>query len=96
MAAIILFDTLEYAKRARANGFTEAQAEFQAEEMAKLARSIDEQLATKQDLKELEQRLTYKLGELEEHLMYKLTVRLGGIMVAGITVLGILISILYK
>ena len=57
---------------------------FQAEEKAKLARSIDEQLATKQDLR-----------ELEERLIYKLTVRLGGLMVAGITVLGILITILH-
>ncbi len=85
MSTLILFDTLEYAKKAKAQGFTEAQAEFQAEEMAKLARSIDEQLATKQDLK-----------DLEEHLIYKLTIRLGGLMITGITVLGILITILHK
>lgn len=46
----IAFDTLAYAKRMRSVGFTEEQAEAQAEEMAKL---LDQQLATKQDIVEL-------------------------------------------
>ena len=42
------FDTLKFAKRAEKAGFTKQQAEFQAEEIAKV---IDDNLITKDDLK---------------------------------------------
>lgn len=57
MAAV--FDTLQYAKRLKEAGFTEQQAEVQAEALAEI---VDDKLATKQDLKELEYRLTIKMG----------------------------------
>jgi hypothetical protein len=47
--SVIAFDTLTYAKKLKASGFTEQQAEVQAEAMAEL---VNEQLATKRDLKE--------------------------------------------
>jgi hypothetical protein len=71
-----------YAKKLKQAGFTEQQAEIQAEAMKEL---IENNLATKQDLKELEERLTYRL-----------TMRLGGLMVAGITILSILVTLLSK
>ena len=49
-----MFDTLAYAKKLKSAGFTEDQAEIQAEALASI---IDEKLATKQDLKELELRM---------------------------------------
>ena len=61
MSRAIVFDTLEYAKKLKAVGFTEEQAEVQAEAIADL---VDEKLATKRDLKELEMRLTIKLGTM--------------------------------
>lgn len=79
---ITTFDTLMYAKKLKEAGFTEQQAEVQAEAMREL---IDNNLATKCDLK-----------ELEEHLTSKLTIRLGGLMIAGITALSILVSILSR
>ena len=72
----IAFDTLAYAKKLKAAGFTEQQAEVQAEAMAEL---VNEQLATKRDLKELEM---------------SLVLRLGSIMVAGIAVIATLVKIL--
>lgn len=57
----IAFDTLKYAKRAEKAGFTKEQAEFQAEELAKL---IDDRLATKDDLKGLESRIVIKMGSM--------------------------------
>ena len=72
----IAFDTLAYAKKLKKAGFTEQQAEVQAEAMAEL---VNEQLATKRDLKELEM---------------SLVLRLGGIMVAGIAVIATLVKIL--
>lgn len=54
----ITFDTLKYAKRLKEAGFTESQAEGLAAAQAEL---IEDNLATKRDLKELEHRLVAKL-----------------------------------
>ncbi|MCH8329686.1 MAG: DUF1640 domain-containing protein [Nanoarchaeota archaeon] len=51
MGQAIAFDTHAYVKKLKAVGFTEEQAEVQAEALAEL---IDERLATKQGLKELD------------------------------------------
>lgn len=61
-------------KKLKAVGFTEAQAEVQAEAMAEL---IEERLATKRDLKELE---------------YRIITRLGGLMIVGFGILGSLLK----
>jgi len=55
----IVFDTYAYVKRLKAVGFTEEQAEVQAQTIAEL---IDERLATKHDLERLEMHLTIKMG----------------------------------
>jgi len=55
------FDTLQYSKKLKEAGFTEQQAEVQAEAIREL---IDEKLSTKADLKMLEYRLLIKLGGL--------------------------------
>ncbi len=52
----IIFDTLAYAKKLKSAGFTEQQAEVQAEALASL---VNEQLATKRDLQELELNLKH-------------------------------------
>lgn len=129
MATILHFDTLEYSKSARAKGFTEEQAEFQAEVLAKLSHGIEEQLATKESLKETEKTLVAKLDELDKKLSnktneleiklnnkidqleiklnnkiedmgikltYQLTIRLGGLMITGMTVLSVLLTVLHK
>ena len=59
MAQAIAFDTLTYAKKFIAAGFTQQQAEVQAEALSEI---IDEKLATKQDLRELEYRLIIRVG----------------------------------
>ncbi len=61
MARTVNFDTHAYVKKLTAVGFTEEQAEAQAEA---LADTVDEKLATKRNLKEMEMRLTIKLGVL--------------------------------
>ncbi len=75
----ITFDTLQYSKKLRDAGFTEQQAEVQAEALKGI---IDDKLATKQDLKRLEERLTYKL-----------TMRFGGMLVASVLVLAAIIKL---
>jgi len=52
---------LAYAKKLKKAGVPEEQAEIHAEALAEI---IDEQLATKKDLKELEYRLIIKLGAM--------------------------------
>lgn len=64
-------------------GFTEEQAEVQAETIANL---IDSQLATKRDLKELEEHLQNRISEVE----YKLTIRLGAMMAVSIALIAAL------
>ncbi len=59
MERAIVFDTLEYSKKLKAAGFTEQQAEIQAEALADM---FENQIATKRDLRELESRLLIRLG----------------------------------
>lgn len=61
MSGELIFDTLQYANKLKAAGVPEKQAEVHAEAMAEL---IDNRLATKQDLKELELNMIIKLGSL--------------------------------
>lgn len=57
----LTFDTHKFIKRLTEAGMPLIQAEVLAEEQTKL---IDERLATKDDLKMMELRLTMKLGAL--------------------------------
>ena len=54
MSHALAFDTLAYAKKLKQAGFTDEQAEIQAEAIATL---VDEKLATKMDLKFAENNL---------------------------------------
>jgi hypothetical protein len=56
--ATILFDSHTFIKRLKATGFTEEQAEV----IVDASRDALSQLVTKDDLRELELRLTIKLG----------------------------------
>lgn len=78
--ATLTFDTHAYIKKLKAVGFTEEQAEVQAETLAGL---IDDHLVTKQyfDL---------RIKELE----MRLTLRLGGMMAASIAVVAALVKLL--
>ena len=61
MERALTFDTLAYSKRLTEAGFTHKQAEVQAETLAEI---IEQNIATKRDLKELEFRLIIKLGTI--------------------------------
>ena len=76
----ITFDTLEFAKKLKSANFSEEQSEVLAQAVAGI---IDEQIATKRDLQELELRLKHDL-----------TLRLGAMLVAGITIVAALMKLL--
>ena len=76
----LLFDTHAFVKELTEAGMPEAQAEVLARSQVTL---IDEKLATKRDLKELELRLKHDL-----------TLRLGSMMVVAIGVAAVLVRLL--
>jgi hypothetical protein len=85
--ATIVFDTHAFVKELAEAGMPEKQAEVLARSQATL---INETLATKQDLKELEARLRRDMKELE----LRLTIRLGSMMVVAIGAVAALVKLL--
>lgn len=83
----IAFDTLAYANKLKQAGVPNRQAEVQAEAMAEL---VEERLATKRDLSELEERIANRMNELE----YRLTIRLGSMLVVAVSILAALVKLL--
>ena len=83
----IAFDILAYANKLKQAGVPDRQAEVQAEAMAEL---VEERLATKRDLSELEERIANRMNELE----YRLTVRLGSMLVVAVSILAALVKLL--
>lgn len=81
----ITFDTHSFVKKLKAVGFSEEQAEVFASEQARL---IEDNLATKKDLVELENNLQRDLRELE----YRIIIKLGGLMAASIAVVATLVK----
>ena len=62
--ASVTFDTLKFANRLKAAGVPEAQAEAQVEALSDMFEANMAELATKSDLRELELRMTIKLGSM--------------------------------
>ena len=109
MPDTIIFDTLSYAKKLKAVGFTEEQAEVQTEILAQI---VDEKLATKKDIldlkrdtkkdildlkrdmKEMETSLRRDMKEMELRLKHDLTLRLGAMLTAGIAIVAALVKLL--
>jgi hypothetical protein len=88
----IFFDTLHYANRLKAVGVPEKQAEVQAEIMAE---TINNNLATKRDIKELElkiETLHLKIETLRKDVRNDLKI-LGAAILLGFTILGILVQL---
>lgn len=88
------FDTLKFSQRALKAGFTQEQAEFQAEEMAKV---IDENLVTKTDMESFQIEIEKLKASMEQqfHIVTlemkafenRMVLKLGSIMVVTISLL---------
>jgi len=83
MSHVIAFDTLAYVKKLKTVGFTEEQAEVQAEALAEI---VNEHLATKEDISLLRR----DIKELE----MRLTIRLGAMLTVAIAVIATLVKLL--
>ena len=97
---IMLFDIDRYVKKLQKSGFTEAQIGVQVEFVKSISNTINNDLSTKQDLKELKNELRLEISNLRVEFMqlgYKAMfisycVAFGGILLAGITVLGFMLQ----
>ena len=83
----VTFDSHAFVKDLTRAGMPEEQAEVLARSQAAL---IDDNLATKQDLKEMEPAARQDLKELE----LRLTIRLGSMMVVAVGVVAALVKLL--
>ena len=83
----VAFDTHAYIKKLVSVGFTEAQAETQSQALTDL---VVGQLAAKEDLAREIETLRAEIKASE----YRITIRLGGIMAAGIGIVAILVKLL--
>jgi hypothetical protein len=83
----VAFDTHLYVKRLKAVGFTEEQAEAQAEVLAEI---VEDKLATKLDLKELEITLRRELAEIKADIIKWVA----GMLVAQAAVIAALVKLL--
>ncbi|MBF0340708.1 MAG: DUF1640 domain-containing protein [Magnetococcales bacterium] len=81
----ITFDTLKFVRRLRDAGVDEKQAEAFSEAIKEVQESQLKELATKGDLALLKA----DLRDLE----YRMTIRLGGLMIAGFSALGVLMKL---
>jgi hypothetical protein len=81
-----LIDTLEYSKKLRAAGVPELQAEAHAEALSKL---VSEELATKKDIDDLRRDLQTTIRELE----YRLTIKVGAMTAAAVAALAVIIKL---
>ncbi len=84
-----MFDAFRYSRELEAVGFSRDQAELQLRMITEI---VEEDLATKQDLKILEEsilnKIEVKLTHFEikiEQLEYRLTIKLGALMLLGFT-----------
>ncbi len=91
MAHAISFDTLAYAKKLLAVGFTQQQAEVQAEALIEI---VDEHIATKRDLKEMEVKLELTLRREIQESKTDLIKWVAGMLVAQAAIVATLVKLL--
>ena len=87
MPSVITFDTLAYVKKLRSAGVPEKQAEIQAETFAEI---LEERVATKQDLKELELALKHDLANIKAEIIKWVA----GMLVAQAAIVATLVKLL--
>jgi hypothetical protein len=92
--AAITFDTLKYANRLKAAGAESKIAEAEAEALAEVFELNLNEVATRDDLKHMEERLNERLEARLLQLEQRMVIKLGGLMVVAIGVVATLVKIL--
>jgi hypothetical protein len=97
----ITFDTLKYANRLKAAGAESRIAEAEAEALAEIFELNLKEVATREDLKQMKERLNEKMDARFFQLEQRMIIKLGGLMVVAIGALILnnyftLIDLLYQ
>jgi len=92
--AAITFDTLKYANRLKAAGAEPKVAEAEAEALAEVFELNLNEVATREDLKHMEERLNERLEARLLQLEQRMIIKLGGLMVVAIGAVATLVKIL--
>jgi len=92
--AAITFDTLKYANRLKAAGAESRIAEAEAEALAEVFELNLKEVATREDLKQMEERLNERLDARLLQLEQRMIIKLGGLMVVAIGAVATLVKIL--
>jgi hypothetical protein len=92
--AAITFDTLKYANRLKAAGAEPKIAEAEAEALAEVFGLNLNEVATRDDLKHMEERLNERLEARLLQLEQRMAIKLGGLMVVAIGAVTTLVKIL--
>ena len=90
----ITFDTLKYANRLKAAGAESRIAEAEAEALAEVFELNLKEVATRDDLKQMEERLNEKMDARFLQLEQRMIIKLGGLMVVAIGAVATLVKIL--
>ncbi len=91
MPSTLTFDTLAYVKKLRSAGVAEEQAEIHAEALAEI---LEERIATKQDLKELELRMKQELKLGLANTKAEIIKWVAGMLVAQAEIVATLVKLL--
>lgn len=86
----ITFDTLKFANRLKSAGVLSAHAEAEAEALAEVFEVNLKDIATKEDIKHLEERFDLRLIQLEQ----RMTIKLGTLMVIAVSAVATLVKLL--
>jgi Tfp pilus assembly protein PilO len=92
--AAITFDTLKYANKLKAAGAEPKVAEAEAEALAEVFELNLNEVATREDLKHMEERLNERLEARLLQLEQRMIIKLGGVMVVAIVAVATLVKIL--
>ena len=90
----ITFDTLKYANRLKAAGAESRIAEAEAEALAEVFELNLKEVATRDDLKQMKERLNEKMDARFLQLEQRMIIKLGGLMVIAIGAVATLVKIL--
>lgn len=86
----ITFDTLRFANKLKSAGVLPEHAEAEAEALAEIFEVNLKEVATKEDIKHLEERFDGKFIQLEQ----RMTIKLGALMVVAVSAVAALVKLL--
>jgi hypothetical protein len=90
----ITFDTLKYSNRLKAAGADPKIAEAEAEALAEVFELNLKEIATREDIKLLEERLNERLDTRLIQLEQRMIIKLGTLMVIAVSAVATLVKIL--